>query len=114
MDFNNIVKSKNSRAVAFKILLAFLVLIPMALGVYMCYRIYADIENAVLNRRQSVIYLASTTIKERLDRIVDLGISFATRPRFVDYVSQGNWVEAMSLISQVPKSFSYIERVAFF
>lgn len=114
MDFNNILKFKNIRNVIFRSLAVILILIPIILGLYMCYRIYDDIGEVTLNRREAVAHLVSTIIHERLDRVVDLGVSLATRPVFVDLIENGKWSDAMLLMAEVPESFHYIERVAFF
>lgn len=64
-----------------------------------------------LSQRQAIAYLAATTLKEKLDRLVDLSVSLASRVRFRQLVSEGKWVEAVQILSRVPSDFPFIDRL---
>lgn len=72
---------------------------------------YQDLTNFTLSRRQAIAYLAATTLKKDLDRLIDIGISLATRVRFRQLVGQGKWIEAIEILRTVPKDFSFIDRI---
>ena len=72
---------------------------------------YRDLTNFTLSRRQVIAYLAAATLKEKLDRLIDIGISLATRVRFRQLVGQGKWIEAVEILRTVPKDFSFIDRI---
>jgi hypothetical protein len=63
------------------ILAIFLVIIfPLILIAALSYvRTYRDLTDFALSRRQAIASLAAATIKEKLDRLIDIGISLATR-----------------------------------
>src|SRR5919106_1262100 len=84
---------KRSRPAAF--LFLFLILIsPVVLMAVMSYlRTERDLTEAVFARRETIAYLAAAIVKEKLDRITDLGISLATRVRFRQLVAATKWDE---------------------
>jgi PAS domain S-box-containing protein len=62
-------------------------------------------------RRQSLAYLAATTLKQRLDHLKDIGVALATRVRFRQLIGEGKWNEAAEILRHVPKDFPFIERL---
>jgi signal transduction histidine kinase len=94
--------------------LAVLVVI-FALGILVAVESYRSIDQeltaSATSRRTSLSYLAAVTVTEKLDRVVDLGVSLATRVRFRDLVAQGNWPEAVKIMANVPKDFPAIDRI---
>ena len=70
-----------------------------------------DLTAAALSQRQSVADLAAATVTERLDRLTDLGVAFATRVRFRELVAAGRWNEAIAILQHVPRDFPTIERL---
>lgn len=72
---------------------------------------YRDLTNFTLSRRQAIAYLAAATLKERLDRLIDIGVSLATRVRFRQLIGEGKWNEAIEILRTVPKDFSFIDRI---
>jgi signal transduction histidine kinase len=89
--------------------------ILFALGIFVAVESYRSIDReltaATTSRRSSLSYLAATTLTEKLDRMVDVGVSLATRVRFRDLVAQGNWTEAVKIMAGVPKDFPAIARI---
>jgi signal transduction histidine kinase len=86
-----------------------------ALGIVVAVESYRSIDReltaATISRRSSLSYLAAITLTEKLDRMVDVGVSLATRVRFRDLVTQGNWPEAVKIMAGVPKDFPAIDRI---
>lgn len=70
-----------------------------------------DLTDATLSRRESVSYLAATTLAEKFDRLSDIGVSLATRVRFRALVSSRKWDEAIEILKSVPQDFPVIERL---
>lgn len=71
-----------------------------------------ELTDLALSRRVSVSYLAAAVLTEKLDRLVDIGISLATRVRFRQMIEAGNWAEAGRILGSVPSDFPFIERTA--
>lgn len=86
--------------------------------VVMSYVGYKDTEEHLteltLSRRESLAHLASIVLKEKFDRIVDLGVSFATRVQFRKHIEAGRWDEAIKILESAPKDFPYIDTVGLF
>ena len=74
----------------------------------------ADLTDVVMARRAAVAQLAAATLSERLDRMLDVGVSLATRVRFSDLVAAGQWDAAIQVMKSVPQDFRFAERVALF
>ena len=74
----------------------------------------AELTDVVMARRAAVAQLAAATLSERLDRMLDLGVSLATRVRFGDLVAAGQWDAAIQVMRSVPRDFRFAERVALF
>ena len=78
------------------------------LGIFVAVDSYRSIDReltaAATSGRSSLSYLAATTITEKLDRMVDVGVSLATRLRFRDLVAQGEWSEAVKSWPACPRT----------
>jgi PAS domain S-box-containing protein len=89
-------------------------LLVMALAI-VAWRYYAsakaDLTENALTRRTAVAQLAAATLSERLDRVVDLGTSLATRVRFAELVAAGQWDAAVQILKSVPGQFRFVDRV---
>ncbi|OGC81072.1 hypothetical protein A2943_02055 [Candidatus Adlerbacteria bacterium RIFCSPLOWO2_01_FULL_51_16] len=83
-------------------------------GTYLIYSKYSNYTVSALSRREAIASLAAVTLKERTDRVIDVGISLATRVQFQKLIEAGKWDEAIKVMERVPKDFPYIERVALF
>lgn len=109
----------HSSAKAVKHLPVFLVLFLvisslLSAAIYTSLGMFRDLHEFTLSRRETMAFLASTTLKEKLDRVIDVGISLSTRVQFQKLVESGKWDEAIEIMARVPRDFSYIERVALF
>ena len=74
----------------------------------------SELTEVVMARRVAVAQLAAATLSERLDRMVDVGVSLATRVRFAELVASGQWDAAIQVMKSVPADFRFVERVALF
>lgn len=85
------------------------------LGILVAAQSYRSIDRELTagatSRRASLSYLAAVTLTEKLDRVVDVGVSLATRVRFRELVTQGQWQEAVKILVSVPKDFPVIDRI---
>jgi PAS domain S-box-containing protein len=71
----------------------------------------SELTDVVMARRGAVAQLAAATLSERLDRVLDLGVSLATRVRFAELVAAGQWDAAVQIMKSVPAEFRFVERV---
>lgn len=98
---------------AFLILL-FVLLPLLIIAVYTSLQTFRDLHQFTLSRRQTIAFLTAATTQERLEKIIDVGTSLATRVQFQKLIESGKWDEAVKIMESVPKHFPYIERVALF
>ncbi|MBI1993002.1 MAG: hypothetical protein HYS67_01015 [Deltaproteobacteria bacterium] len=77
----------------------FVIIFPLILIAAFSYiRTHRDLTDFALSRRQAIASLAAATIKEKLDRLIDIGVSLATRVRFAELVGLGRWEEAIEIL----------------
>jgi signal transduction histidine kinase len=95
-----------------KVFICLAIVFPVLLiAAYEYSRTYHDLTESALSRRQSLAALASTALEQRLNRLTDLGVSFATRVRFRQFVSEKKWGEAIHILDGVRKDFPVIDRI---
>jgi len=70
-----------------------------------------ELTDVAMLRRASVANLAAATLSERFARLVDIGLSLATRMRFRQLVIEGRWSEAMEVLKDVPQNLPVINRL---
>lgn len=70
-----------------------------------------SVTQASLERREGVAALTATLLEERFVRLVDVGMSLATRVTFRGHVAAGRWDQAIAIMESVPEQFPYIERL---
>jgi len=80
----------------------------------MSFQTFRELHDFTLSRREAIASLAATTIKEKFDKVVDVGISLSTRAQFQKLVEARQWDEAIKIMDAVPKNFLYIDTVAIF
>ncbi|HWM41256.1 MAG TPA: ATP-binding protein [Burkholderiales bacterium] len=71
----------------------------------------SELTEVVMARRAAVAQLAAATLSERLDRMLDIGVSLATRVRFAELVAAGQWDAAVQILKPVPSEFRFVERL---
>lgn len=90
-------------------------LLPFVAVTYFSYiKIDRSLDNLILARRESLAHLAGLTLKEKFDRIIDVGVSLSMRVQFRKFIDAGKWDEAIKIMESVPKDFPYIDTVAIF
>ncbi len=87
----------------------FLTLVLLALFIYKS--IDQELTNIALMRRASVVNLAAATLSEKFARLLDIGVSLATRVRFRQLVAEGQWADAMVILRDVPRDLPVVDRV---
>jgi signal transduction histidine kinase len=70
-----------------------------------------ELTDAALARRASLSALAATILSEKFERLIDIGVSLATRVRFQELVASERWVEAVQILRRVPEDFGFFDRV---
>lgn len=94
------------------ILLLAVPLVPLALLMAEGYSSQEELltERAGMHLRP-VADLSSRLLGERLRRLQDLSLSLATRVRFRQLVSEGNWTEAIGILGDVRGNFPFVDRI---
>jgi PAS domain S-box-containing protein len=102
-------------AFLYRALFVLLFVFPGLLLVFFSYtRFYSESTASILAEKRLLALLAANIVHDRLNAIVDLGISFATRPRVVEEIEKGNWAGAMQVLDSVPQTFPFIDRLVLF
>ena len=70
-----------------------------------------ELTDVALSRRAAVAQLATVTLSEKFDHLIDISISLATRVRFRQLVAAGQWAEAIEILRDVPRDLPAIERL---
>ena len=70
-----------------------------------------ELTEAAVSRRASLSYLTAAVLSEKFGRLVDIGVSLATRVRFRELVGEGKWREASRLLRGIPGDFPFIDRI---
>lgn len=97
------------------LLVLFLVTLPLAIvAVYTSFGLFRDLHDFTLSRRKTIAFLVAATLKEKLDKVIDVGVSLSTQVEFQKSVENGRWDEAIKILERTPKDFIYIDRVSLF
>jgi signal transduction histidine kinase len=95
-----------------QVAMGFPIVFPVILiAIFAYHSTYQTLTESALSRRQSLATVASTALEQRFNRLTDVGVSLATRVRFRQLVGQGKWDEAIEILQDVGKDFSFIDRV---
>jgi len=70
-----------------------------------------ELTDSALSRRLSIAELSASTLSEKFDRMIGIGIALATRVQFRKLIADKKWVEAAQILRDVPKDFPFIERL---
>jgi PAS domain S-box-containing protein len=62
-------------------------------------------------QRKSTASLSAKVLKEKFDRLRDLGVSLSRRVLFMKMIDEGNWDDAIQYVENVPHDFAFIERI---
>jgi hypothetical protein len=98
----------------YRALFLFLFLSPVILLTIMNYQdLDQDATNSQLAKRRALSVLSAATVRENLDNLINLGISYATRPKVIEFVEKGDWESALSITAQALDLFPYFDRIVF-
>lgn len=75
------------------------------------YSVYKFLTQSALERRQAIVHFAGVALKERFDRITEVGVSLASRLQFRALIQEGKWDEALQILKNAPENFPYIDRI---
>jgi diguanylate cyclase (GGDEF)-like protein/PAS domain S-box-containing protein len=78
------------------------------------YSFWEQASENVMSQKRSLAVLVSHMVQERLDGLVNLGISLATRPRFIEEIQAGQWEGAIGNLANLPAQFPQIDRLVLF
>jgi signal transduction histidine kinase len=68
----------------------------------------------VFAERKVISILASDRVHDKIDYLLNLGVSFASRPLLLQGVTAGDWVQAINVLSLLPRYFPFIDQVILF
>lgn len=88
-----------------------IVLPVLVLAVYSYVQIRQQTIERVYEERRALASLSAGILKEKMDRINDLGLSFSTRVLLCPLVEEQKWEAAIELVKKIPEDFDYIDRV---
>lgn len=104
--------STGARSGGLYLVAAFLVFAAMLTAALRSYRaIDRDLTEAALSRNAAIAELGAVTLSEKLDRLVDIGVSLADRVRFRELIAAGRWNEAIRILDRVRNEFPFVDRV---
>jgi signal transduction histidine kinase len=86
--------------------------VAMLATAFQSYRaIDRELTDAALSKNAGLAQLAAVTLAEKLDRIVDIGVSLADRVRFRELIGAGKWTEAVRILDRVRDEFPFVDRL---
>jgi PAS domain S-box-containing protein len=83
----------------------------LILAAFSYYNIHQNLTTMVFERSSAISHLSALVLKERLDQIVEVGNSLASRVQFRALIREERWQAAAQILTRIPADFSYIERI---
>ncbi len=97
------------------LLIFFVIIIPILIFGYLNYNILKKhLTNLTLSRSKHLAIMSATSLQEKFDYIINLGVFFSNKEEFKKLIQSGKWDEAVKLFDNVPKDYSYIDNVVIF
>lgn len=93
------------------IIYAAVILPVLAAGIFSYVKTKTDLTELAFAQKRSTAHLTSITVKEKFDRLRDIGVALATRVQFRRLVVEKKWGEAIRILEHVPRDFPFVERV---
>ena len=62
----------------------------------------------IYKERSTRAALSAHLLKAKLDHLSDIGMAFASRPVFKQYITEKKWAAAVALMQDFPSDFQYI------
>lgn len=89
-----------------------ILVVPVFFVVFSHYgRLKSELTSAVYAERNAYAVLASSTLKERFDRLRDMAQMLAGSPAMRASVTEGRWEEAIGLVSEATRGLPAVDRV---
>ena len=105
-------KNPLTKVFACAVAVGFVVLPILIIGFLDYQRMDAGYESLAFSRRETVAHLTAELVKEKIDHLINLGVSLATRVQFRKFIHEGKWNDAFKIIANTPKDFPALERVS--
>jgi diguanylate cyclase (GGDEF)-like protein len=107
----NLLTGEN-KSFVYRALFLFLLIFPVIVLTVIDYtNMDRDITKSKLTERRSLSILSANIIDGNLDKLIDLGVSYSTRPRVIEYVEKGDWKGALSIVNHALNLFPYFDRI---
>lgn len=92
-----------------KISLYVLILLPVfVLAIFSFVQTKKQLIQKVYQERQNIVAVSANVLRERLDRLNEIGVAIAAWPVFQEHFEDGKWHHAVELLQKIPKDYSYI------
>jgi hypothetical protein len=106
---------KGRRTSCAGIALASVLLLPAAILVFLVLINYLkESKDALYQKKSSEARLASAIVEEKLNSLVALGRSYASRPLLVKYIDEDRWSEGLDILSEILTSQHGFERIVLY
>ena len=101
-----------SRSLFLQIIAALLCSTPILFfGVVTYHRINQVQTETIMDRKKAAAYLASGIIHERLNALINLGVSIGARSFLIQSIQNGEWENATVSMRDIPNKFPFIDRI---
>ena len=70
-----------------------------------------DLRDYSFSHQRTIVDLTTITLKEKFERIEEIGIALATRIQFRQKIEQGKWDEAIKIMNKVSINFPLIDSI---
>ncbi|MDD5439817.1 MAG: sensor domain-containing diguanylate cyclase [Candidatus Omnitrophica bacterium] len=108
---NSLLITVTKTAYARVIFLLCFVFPALFLAVFNYVKIYDEFTETAIMQKRYLATLSSTIVNEKLNAIINLGLSFATMPLLVDETKKGDWEKAVTMFSNARRDYPFIERI---
>lgn len=107
--------TKNIKAFILRLLFILMFISPpFFLAIFSFIKLYNQSTSEVISQKKSLAYLSSNIVQEKLDGVLNLGISLATRPRFIEEIKKNNWKGAINTLNNLLDNFTFIDRIVLY
>jgi len=100
---NDDLAKKTAKQLPSFLVLLFVLLPLMTIAVYTTLQTFRDLHQFTLSRRQTIAFLTAATMRERIERVIDVGTALTLRVQFQELVESGTlcygelWSSALAL-----------------
>lgn len=95
-----------------KVGVIFIILFPLLFAIIYSYvKLFNQLTQAAYDRRETIAYLASQALEEKLNGLAAVGRELASRPVFREMIVNEKWNDAIQRIKSVPQDFPEIDRI---